>query len=75
VSGTFSGTLSIQRTYADDRAGLSSATWVDVPPRPGGLVSGGIYRITQPTRIGMFYRVGFRTADYVSGTATVRMET
>lgn len=59
ISGTFAGTITVQRSFDE------GSTWLDVDT------------FTQPTEevgfepAGCQYRVGIKTGDYTSGTASV----
>ena len=61
VSGTWAGTVTVQRSF-------DNSTWVDVE-----AFTANFERIGLEPETTVYYRVGFKTAEYTSGTATVRI--
>ena len=64
ISGTFSGTLSLQRSYDSPDFGFKTTV--------SGLTSGG--RFDADSNVIVYYRAGFETGDYTSGTAVVGVQ-
>lgn len=63
ISGTWSGTLTLQRSYDDPEAGYVQATT---------YVANGTYNYGDEADNAIYYyRIGFIPGDYVSGSATV----
>lgn len=62
VSGTWSGTLTLQRSFD------GGATVVDVE-----TMTANVERLGEEPERGVHYRVGFKSGDYTSGTAQVRI--
>lgn len=62
VSGTWAGTLTLQRSFD------GGTTWVDVETYTANTEKVG----TDPEHK-VFYRIGFKTGEYTSGTAVVRL--
>lgn len=62
VSGTWGGTVTVQRSFD------GGSTWLDVATWTANTEEFGF----EPER-GIWYRVGIKTGDYGSGTAVVRL--
>ena len=62
ISGTWAGTLTLQASY--DAGG----TWLDVQT----YTANGIDILYEP-EVGVCCRIGFKTGQYTSGTAVVRI--
>lgn len=63
VSGTWSGTLTLERSYNDPETG-----YVPVTTYTGN----GTFGVSdKESNVVYYYRVGFKSGDYTSGTATV----
>jgi hypothetical protein len=60
IEGTFEGTLTLQRSFDD------GSTWKDVD-----TFSAQFESYFYEPRPDVLYRLGFKTGDYTSGTATV----
>ncbi len=70
LSGTWSGTLTVQRSSD------GGTTWVDVTDNNGtakAFTTNGTYMNEEPVRE-VKYRVGFKSGNYTSGTVTVVWE-
>lgn len=64
ISGDWSGgTLTLQRAFAD-----APTTWADVKEYTANVQEYG-----NESEGGTLYRIGFKTGDYGSGTAAVRI--
>lgn len=63
ISGTYSGTISLERSYDEEDAGYSKIEEVSGTGSMDDKVDNAIY----------WYRIGFRTGDYTSGKATVKI--
>jgi len=64
VSGTWIGTITVQRKFQGD------STWRDVP---SGVFTENVDRVGFEPENGVLYRAGFKTGDYISGSAKVRI--
>jgi len=62
IGGTWSGRVTMQRSF--DRG----ASWVDI-----NKYSQNDQTYDQEIESGVLYRIGFKTGDYTSGTAIVRI--
>lgn len=62
ISGTWAGTITLQATYDN------GATWLDVQT----YTANGIDILYEP-EVGISCRIGFKTGQYTSGTAVVRI--
>ncbi len=62
VSGTWAGTVTVQRSFD------SGTTFVDVEGFTANTEKAGF-----ETQNSMVYRIGFKTGDYTSGSALVRI--
>lgn len=62
ISGTWAGTVTIQRSFD------AGTTWLDVQNYTANFEDTG----NEPA-VGVLYRVGFKTGNYTSGTANVRI--
>lgn len=62
LSGTWSGIVTIQRSF--DNGG----TWLDVASYSSNIETSGF----EP-EVAVLYRAGFKTGNYTSGTAVVRL--
>jgi len=62
ISGTWSGTVTLQRSFDD------GSTWLDVDTRISNIEEFGI----EPER-GVQYRAGIKTGAYTSGAAVIRL--
>lgn len=60
ISGTFAATVAVQRS-------VDGSTWGDVNTYTAPIEASGY----EPEA--MYYRIGVKTGDYTSGTATVRL--
>lgn len=65
VSGTFTGTVTLQRSVDD-------AVWTDVPSETYTGTTSKSYDDTLDNQI-IYYRLGFKTGDYTSGTANLAL--
>ena len=67
VNGTFVGTLTVQRAFDYDLAG---GNWKDIPD-PVVAITGASapYAKTINDAVKAWWRIGFKTGDYTSGTA------
>jgi hypothetical protein len=66
ISGTWEGTLTVQRKFSKGDVSV-----LDVPS--GIFTSNGDFVGNAGDEAGIQYRVGFKTGEYASGTATVRL--
>lgn len=62
VSGTFTATVTLQRSFDD------GTTWLDVKTYTAGAQEVGL----EP-EYGVVYRIGVKTGEYTSGTAVLRL--
>lgn len=62
ISGTWSGTLTIQRSFDN------GVTWLDIRN-----YSTNVEDYDREIESGVIYRIGFKTGNYTSGTASVRI--
>lgn len=62
ISGTWSGTITLQRSFDD------GSTWLDVKTYTANAEEKGF----EP-EAGVTYQLGFETGNYTSGTAAVRL--
>lgn len=62
IAGTWAGTITLQATYDE------GATWIDVQNYTGNVVD-----VLYEPEVGIEYRIGFKTGEYTSGTAVVRI--
>ena len=62
VSGTWVGTITLQRSFDN------GTTWLDVATTTANVES-----IRFEPEVGVLYRAGFKAAQYTSGTAAVRL--
>jgi hypothetical protein len=63
VSGAFSGTITLQRSF--DNGGA----WLDVAP----AYTAPTEEVVLNPEAGVQWRIGFKTGQYTSGTASVRL--
>ncbi|MCP4640738.1 MAG: hypothetical protein GY851_09910 [bacterium] len=63
VSGTFTATVTVQRSFD------SGSTWLDMPT---AYTSATQATLTEPER-DVLYRIGVKAGGYTSGTANVRL--
>lgn len=79
LKGTWAGTIHLQRQRANNSDDLVLADWEDVTdndnPIPTAITftSNGIIGLKEPAW-DVFYRWGFKTSNYTSGTAIGRIE-
>ena len=62
ISGTWAGTLTLQRSFDD------GSTWKDV-----ATYTASAEQVGTETESDVIYRLGFKVGDYTSGTAVVRI--
>lgn len=62
LNGTWAGTITLQRTFD------GGATWLDVATYTAIIQDAG-----DEPELGVLYRAGFKTGEYTSGTAIVRI--
>lgn len=62
VSGTWAGTITVQRSFDD------GVTFVDVE-----AFTANTERVGDEPELNIVYRAGFKTGEYTSGTAVVRL--
>jgi len=62
LSGTWAGTITLQRTFD------GGTTWRDVATYTANIEDAG-----HEPELGVLYRAGFKTGEYTSGTAIVRI--
>ena len=62
ISGTWAGTLTLQRSYDEGTTPLDIKTYT----------ANEEAIVTNPEK-GMYHRVGFKTSEFTSGTAVVRL--
>lgn len=62
ISGTWAGTITLQRSVDGGTTPLDVATYTANIEDPG-----------EEVEVGIVYRAGFKTGEYTSGTAVVRL--
>lgn len=62
ISGTWAGTITLQRSFD------GGVTWLDI-----SSYTANTQQIGEEAEYPVHYRVGFKTGDYSSGTAVVRL--
>jgi hypothetical protein len=62
ISGTWAGTVTVQRSFDGGSTWFDVATWTENTEEYG----------LEPER-GVYYRVGIKTGEFTSGTAAVRL--
>jgi len=72
ISGTWSGTVTVQKRYGHGSGSESDRTYTD----PFDVVSytANTVKLIEDSSDAVQYRVGIKTGNYTSGTAAVRLD-